>query len=424
LVSRHPMVLDMVLDVFLTSDFLTMVLVSRPDHFEWVFNQKYLYKVFKRGWIDEELGAVAMGVEGRAQINMIRRREMLRIAIRDLYLQVPLIDVTTELTRLAQSIVTAVLARVWKIVPLGLSEDQINRLSEGLCLLSFGKMGGGELNYSSDLDLVAVFDEEVGRELGLDYEAVKSIYTRVIERFRDEVMRVDDGGAMYRIDFKLRPFGKSGDLVVSMGQFETYYQTHASLWEHQAFLRCMPAAGNWMVGFAVMDTVKALILEGTYHMLPRHVAFLREQSIVMAKRRRLGSIDIKNGKGGIRDIEFLVQVMQLQGLQMYPELFIGHTIKALFLLKRYDLLPRLVVDKLLEYYTFLRRLEHILQLVDDRQTHSIPKDPMIVLRISKRMMGEGVSAVEFVAKIEAMMIEIVSINRQYLGAGASGVVSK
>ncbi len=418
-VSRQPMVLDMLLDVFVMSQFLSMLLISRPESMEWVFNQKYLNELLKRGWLDEELASIATLPDARVQMAMVRRRELLKIAIRDLYLQSPLVDITAELTRLAQSIITAVLNQIWRTQDFGLTQDQIEQVSLGLCLVAFGKLGGGELNYSSDLDLVAIYDPCYGEEAGVDQDALHAIYTRVVERFRDYVMKVEEGGLMYRVDFKLRPFGRSGELVIQLDQWVHYYETHASLWEYQAFLRCMPAAGNWMVGFEAMTRIRQLISKGSYQMLPRQVAFLRQQSVAAAKRRLLSTVDIKNGQGGIRDIEFLVQVIQLQHVQEYPDLFVGHTVAALFSLKRYELLPNSAVDRLLEAYIFLRRLEHVLQLSDDRQTHSLPQDDVMLLRIARRLMGEEnegeISVDQFLGEINRVMIEVSESVKGYGG---------
>jgi glutamate-ammonia-ligase adenylyltransferase len=407
-VSRQPMVLDMLLDVFVMSQFLSTLLIRYPESMDWVFNQKYLGQMLKRGWLDEELAFSPVSSK-RLQMVMIRKRELLKIAIRDLYLQAPLVDITAELTRLAQSIITASLNYIWQEVDFGLSPAQVELASTGLCLVAFGKLGGGELNYSSDLDLVAIYDPK--------FSEFHSVYVRVIERFREFVMSIDDGGLMYRVDFKLRPFGRSGELVVSADQWAEYYQHHASLWEYQAFLRAMPAAGYWDIGFDAIFKIRQIISDASYQMLPKHVAFLRQQSVTAVKRRHLSNLDIKNGQGGIRDIEFLVQVIQLRHVKQYPELFIGHTVTALFLLKRYDLLPQLVVDQLLEAYVFLRRLEHVLQLRDDRQTHSIPHVDAVLLRIARRLMGEDnekISSKDFIGYITSVMKDIYLINERYL----------
>lgn len=407
-VSRQPMVLDMLLDVFVMSQFLSTLLIRYPESMEWVFNQKYLGQMLKRGWLDEELASSPVSSK-RLNMVMIRKRELLKIAIRDLYLQAPLVDITAELTRLAQSIITASLNYIWEEFDFGLSPTQVDLASTGLCLVAFGKLGGGELNYSSDLDLVAIYDPK--------FSEFHSVYVRVIERFREFVMSIDDGGLMYRVDFKLRPFGRSGELVVSTDQWVEYYQHHASLWEYQAFLRAMPAAGYWDIGFDAIFKIRHIISDASYQMLPKHVAFLRHQSVTAVKRRHLSNLDIKNGQGGIRDIEFLVQVIQLRHVKEYPDLFIGHTVTALFLLKRYDLLPHLVVDQLLEAYVFLRRLEHVLQLSDDRQTHSIPHDDALLLRIARRLMGEDnekISSEDFIGYIKSVMQDIYQINERFL----------
>ena len=410
LLLKQPRRLEILLDIFSVSHFLSSAMIRHPSYFNWITNLNYLYRKAKRGYMDQELAAYRAENPSaeiwNTQLSAFRHREILRIAIRDILVQVPLQDITGELSQLASVILEADLHYVWdkqKISP-----EERTLLAKHFCLFGMGKLGGGELNYSSDIDLIAVFDDTETEAAGIDKSRAKTIYRKVMEDVHHDLTKFSSEGAIYRIDLNLRPFGKSGELVSSKTNFINYYKHHAALWEYQALLKLSPVAGNWTTGFEIIYQLDQLLREKNWN--PRHIAKsikrMRIDAIRFHSQKKLSGIDVKHAEGGIRDIEFLVQGLQLMHLQEHPDLRCGHTLNSLLRLRKHQLLPADVVNRLTQSYEFLRRIEHFLQLLDDRQTHALPKDGHELDLLAHRLLGNETSSESFMKKVTDTMTEI------------------
>lgn len=421
LILSQPKRLDILLDIFSVSHFLSELLIREPKYFNWVTSLQHLYKRTKRGKLYEEVSRLSRRYKTNEEwwrnIRRFRKREILRIAIRDFVLQVPLQDVTVDLSVLAEAIIQQELTRTWERVAESgkYAHLPLEVLADHFCILAFGKLGATELNYSSDVDLVAVYDGEATAKTGADMFEIERLYTEVLTTFDNDLSAHTDEGLAYRIDFNLRPFGGVGSIISSAEQMLRYYLERASLWEVQAMIKMRPVAGNWGLGFSLLHELRPVLFTGEEpETIIANIRQLRVRAIQQYSRKRFSGIDIKNGRGGIRDIEFFLQGFQMIYSRQFPRLFVRNTINGLMVLKRLELIPEQHVDILLHYYTFFRRIEHFLQILEDRQTHSLPTDEHELGILARRLLGKAATAEGLLEQVKAGMETVFSIYNDYL----------
>jgi glutamate-ammonia-ligase adenylyltransferase len=304
------------------------------------------------------------------RLRFLRQRWYFTITLNDLGDRWPQQTVWKALADLADALIVLVFELVW-------SEVRKTRQLPEVCpvmVVAFGKLGGDELNYSSDIDLAYVLAD------GLD-ERTERECSRFCETFGRAVSDRMGRGQLFRVDLRLRPYGAAGPILRSMSSFESYYTRFAESWELQALLRSRPVVGpenltlRWeamRVAHCFKSKLSEVALEEIFSMRAR----IEESS---------SPDDIKRGAGGIRDVEFLIQALQLVHGGTQPELQVRNTLAALRRLGDANLLEHSVVTALEQGYTFLRKLEHRVQLVGDRQTHEIPKAPEARTALAKTM---------------------------------------
>lgn len=226
-------------------------------------------------------------------------------------------------------------------------------------VVAFGKLGGSEVNYSSDIDLAYILEDEINEATEAHIGRYCAIFGRALE---DQMGR----GMLYRVDLRLRPYGASGPMVNRMRAVEAYYERYAEVWEHLAIIRSRVIAGS---------------LSGRWEEMRQKVAFAQNRGAwqieeLLKQRVRLEEIqkgdDLKRGSGGIRDIEFLAQTLQLVYARRFPALSARPTLEVLPALVDHELLSPADGTFLEEAYVLLRTVEHRLQLEANRQTHSLP----------------------------------------------------
>jgi glutamate-ammonia-ligase adenylyltransferase len=258
----------------------------------------------------------------------------------------------------------------------------------GLTVIAMGKLGGRELNYSSDIDLIFASDDA-------DDDTMQ-FYTRVARRVTDAINALTEEGYLYRVDLRLRPDGKAGPLVNSDASLRVYYENRGRPWEFQALLKARTIAGDLALGTRVLETLGKLIYNPALAYAPLEaVGAMRDQikdNLSSAQR----GYNIKLMAGGIRDIEFVAQAIQLMHGHRVKELRTPNTITALAHVRRLDLLKPWDVDNLSAAYRFFRLVEHRLQMMHQFQTHSLPdSDPEVVLlarRVSTGPLGSYTTA--------------------------------
>jgi glutamate-ammonia-ligase adenylyltransferase len=409
----QPMRLEILLSIFSVSQFLADTLINNPGFFEWVTQQENIIRVRAEKDMEGDLRDISKEHQNREDwlnaIRTFRRREILRIGTRDLCLGKPIKEVMAELTHLAEAVINVALEVIWTEL-----EENIHLypFEHNFCILAFGKMGGEELNYSSDVDLLGIYRPLPDVKKLEKYEP-QTLYARVMERLRSDLASHTGEGHAYRVDLRLRPYGKSGHLVFSDKTLEQYYRREADMWEIQALLKARPIAGNRDLGMAFIESVSSILTQAyEKNRIWESIKNLREKASRISSLSLPGSINVKEGAGGIRDIEFLIQGLQLSNTYRYPALVCGNTLRALERLEEYRLLPAESASTLRKDYMFLRRVEHYLQIWEDQQIHALPNKPSELNILAKRLMGTQAEVSTLMERISESMQRVVKINKK------------
>jgi len=406
LLLSQPTRADILLKLFAVSQFLSDTLIRNPEYFDILTSPEQIHKEYSRQEIEEELREMSRSTQDRTEwlnrLREIRKREILRIGTRDLCLQKPIKEVTGDISLLAEASIQAVFERVCEESQQDCPDTGTHtRLCSAFCILAFGKLGGNELNYSSDIDLTCVYDEEYLKHE--DPDMYRAFYTDILERLRSDLSVHTEEGLAYRVDLRLRPYGASGSLVNSVKGFVSYYEQKASAWEIQSLLKLRPVAGNSTVGVRMKELLKPLLCAGcSSEEVTCSIRKLREEALKQIRGRK-DEIDVKTGKGGIRDIEFLVQGLQLIHADSFPDIIAENTLDALYLLGTKNILSEEEAEQLAGDYIFLRRVEHFLQVQEDRQTHIVPSDREQRAALARRISGTDTEEQEFTQKLESRM---------------------
>lgn len=317
-------------------------------------------------------------------LRQLRQRVILRTIYRDINGLADLHEVLQTTTQLAEiSLNNATQYHQTWLQALYGEPVSKNGEPQHLIVVGMGKLGGGELNVSSDIDLIFAYEEEGETSQGLSNQ---DFFTKLGKKVISTLDEVTEDGFVFRVDMRLRPFGSEGVLVSSVDALEEYYQNQGREWERYA----------WIKGRVVCP--ESNTLQANIHALLRPFIFRKYLDYnALASMRELklqihrdvlqkGQTDnIKLGRGGIREIEFIAQVFQLMRGGRDTSLQIKPTLAVLALLKDKGLLPEKTVSELSEAYVFLRNLEHRLMYVDDAQTQELPKTDEAKARIAKAM---------------------------------------
>jgi len=315
-----------------------------------------------------------------------KQAEVLRIALRDL-LGASVPDVTRDLSRLAaRAFQAAVDFHYRRLCALhGPPAGRGPSGPSGFCVLGMGKLGGEELNFSSDADVLYVYEKD-GRTGGPNPIDHFAFYARLAEAVTASVGSVNatpEGGFVFRVDLDLRPEGRSGPIVNAIRGLELYYEAQGAAWERFALLKARPIAGDLATGEEALDRLTPFVFRKYFDL--KAIDEMRQLKARAEKEAaRAPGVDLKLGRGGIREIEFFVQALQLLHGGRDANLRVRGTLKALERLLYAGLISSRDRDELGEAYVALRRLEHRVQMVAERQTHSMPEDPQERERLARR----------------------------------------
>jgi glutamate-ammonia-ligase adenylyltransferase len=326
-----------------------------------------------------------------ARLRMLRRREMARIAWRELAGLATVEQTLRETSAFAEAVIDA--ATLYSGAQLARRHGVPQGPDAGLVVLGMGKLGGGELNFSSDVDLVFLYAAagDTSGPASLAHEEFYLRQGRMLIRLLDAVT---DEGRVFRVDMRLRPFGDSGPLVASFAFFEDYMQAHGRDWERYAWVKARA-----MSGAVQFEPLRESVLRPFVYR--RYLDFgvfesLREMKALISRevaRRELAD-NLKLGAGGIREIEFIVQAFQLVRGGEDRQLREPSLLTVLPRLDGAKLLPERTVGELSAAYGFLRRAENAVQMLDDEQVHSLPEDPLARERIALALGLPDVAALE------------------------------
>ncbi len=328
-------------------------------------------------------------------LRLFKQREYLRIALADFLGTADFPAITLALSLLADVLlhkaVQMARAPLERRYGRPTSRDDQGHLEEAaFTILALGKLGGEELNYSSDIDLMYLFsrDGETSGAGGTGEGAItnKEFFTRLAAEVTRLIAGRDPEGQVFRVDLGLRPGGRDGDLVVSVGAALAYYANWADAWERQALIKARPAAGDAALGARFVRGAQPLVYpEAPDPGLPLEIAAMKDRIDAQLGEQGRSETDIKLGRGGIREMEFAVQALQIEHGGHDPWLRQGNTLLALHRLAEKGYVGYAEYATLSEAYTFLRHLEHRQQLGQNRQTSTLPHDPEEWRILARRM---------------------------------------
>jgi glutamate-ammonia-ligase adenylyltransferase len=311
---------------------------------------------------------------------------MLRIAYGDIVREQPLQTVTSQISYLADAILESALAAAWTKIQRQRGTPQgPGRQPARFVVLALGKLGGVELNYSSDIDLIFLYDAD-GQTDGRRPITNAEFFDRLARELVAMLTAPTELGIAYRVDLRLRPEGERGPMVVSVPGALQYYDLRGRTWERQAYIKARPAAGDHALGREYLERLAPWIY--------RRYLSRADISGIQALKRRIeqrtrregdDTRDVKTGHGGIRDIEFAIQFLQLLNGGDLPAVRTGNTLDAIVQLENSGCLNNQERTILEENYQFLRKLEHRLQILFDLQTHLLPGHAEEIRKLAMRM---------------------------------------
>jgi glutamate-ammonia-ligase adenylyltransferase len=308
----------------------------------------------------------------------LRKRVMLHLVARDLSGLADLSEVMVCMTNLAEVTICFSLKchQTWLVKPefYGIPKGNTSGTNQEMLVIAMGKLGGGELNVSSDVDLIFCYPED-GETSGERSISNNDFFARLGRKLISSLNDITADGYVFRVDMRLRPYGENGPLVMSFAMLEEYLVTQGREWERYAWIKSRILAGSGTIKLTLLEQIvqpfifRKYLDFGAYGSMREMHSQIRQE----VSRREIHD-DIKLGPGGIREIEFIAQVFQLIRGGRDTELRIRPTLAVLRCLREKEKLPKKVVAELTDAYIFLRNLEHRLQYLDDQQTQTLPNN--------------------------------------------------
>ncbi len=377
---ENPELLNLLSMFFSTSGVLSNFLIRHPEYLD-VLTQRYAQHDYANtGDMTAELRTLLDAEEDyEGKLNALRHFkhvETLKLCLRDLNREVDTEFVAGYLSMIAGSVLKVALE-------LAISETKIKFRKRSalnkICILAVGKFGSSEMSYNSDLDIIFIYE-------GNDHES----YSRVGQRLISILSVPTVEGACYEVDLDLRPSGRSGTLVTSYESFKKYHEESAQLWERQSLIRAIPCAGDKKLLDKVSKTVTDFVynrpLDKDFYLEINRIRDRMEKELA---KESISKVNIKTGKGGLVDIEFIVQMLQLRHGKKYPSIRHGNTLMAIEALGKKHLLEEDEVSCLDYGYRFLKRMENHLRLLNDKSISDIKDSDFDRLAIESRTSGSG-----------------------------------
>ena len=377
---------------FALSEFAAGVAAAQPEAFAAFLESKAYEQAPPADFVGSAIDSTADIESLKSVLRRLRNAAMLHIIWRDLNGRADVAETTKSLTRLADQLINAALSRLheWAVVsdadPIGAQSGA----SQRLVVIALGKLGAGELNLSSDVDLIFAYPEAGETRTGS--RTNQQFFTRLGQKLIHVLDAITAEGFVFRVDMRLRPYGDSGALVLSFEALERYYEEQGRDWERYAWIRARPCAGDIQAGRRLIEDLKPFVFR-------RYLDFgaiqaLREmKGRIDAERSRAAMRnDVKLGPGGIREVEFTAQMHQLIWAGRQPALQCTGVVETLNALAKHKLLPRERADRLGVAYRFLRNVEHRLQAIRDEQTQLLPTSALDRARVATGMGFEDYAA--------------------------------
>ena len=417
LFERDRDALPILLQIFSTSQYFSDLLIRDPGGYDLLrmTDGQPVHRDVLVAELASEVDALADAVAVSTALRRFKRRETLRIAYGDLIRGQSLETVASQISFLADAIVEASV----RFTRRQLEEKRGRpRRPDGqparFVALAMGKLGGVELNYSSDIDLVFLYECE-GKTDGPRPTSNVEFFDRLARDVVKLLTEPTELGYAYRVDLRLRPEGERGPVAHSLEAALSYYDVLGRTWERQAYVKARPVAGDRDLGGEFLESLEPWIY--------RRYLSLADITGIKALKRRIEnrvivegdeSKNVKTGRGGLRDIEFAIQFLQLLNGGDLPELRTGNTVEAIAQLENVGCLThqeRLLLD---ENYRFLRKIEHRLQIMFDLQTHLLPDEPGEMRKLAIRMGYRDAPQKTALAAFEADYQAKTAVNRRIL----------
>lgn len=447
LLDQNPQLAHYAIVIFGHSHFLGETLLQNPDLLQPLLRPK----VFDQNLSHEEFRESLARFRARTSekdtalvLARFKRREYVRILLRDALRLASLGEVTAEISALSDVLLDEALREAQRNLlarydsPLHWDENG-RAVETPFSILSLGKLGGNELNYSSDIDLMYIFGD--GREIPDASISNREFFIRLAQQVTESLSRITSEGSVFRIDLRLRPQGREGELAINLGQALYYYANVAHDWERQALIKVRHSAGDAGLAWQFIQGVQHHVYrEGaaredaaTSEAHPAHLSekrprlnFAAIKTALVAREKihkqhhdasfgdKNPGIDVKLESGGIRDIEFLVQCLQRVYGAHEPWLRSGGTLASLHKLHDKHHISSQEFQELTSAYEFLRHIEHRLQLREGRQTHRLPASGPELKIIARSMEGRfGVDrASDFISEVRQRMARVAEIYQQ------------
>ncbi|MCY4338193.1 MAG: hypothetical protein OXD47_05260 [Gammaproteobacteria bacterium] len=309
-------------------------------------------------------------------LRRFKYEQLLKISWMDVSGRYPYEVVLAQLSLLADLILTRAFELCFK-------PHNNQAVGEHIAIFALGKLGASELNYSSDVDLIFACRNH-DESAGLQAQELQSLLTKGLRQFTRMLEETTRNGFLYRVDLKLRPWGKSGPLFLTVDETENYYQASTEAWERLTWLRARCVAGDPELGAELLARLRPFVFIRSMSAtdLERFVSIKGEMAKI---RARVGQWHVKLGRGGIRDIEFFVQILQLVSAARHAELRTTNTLEVLESLRRLNFIGGEEEQELRTAYLFLRRLENRLQMADEKQVHALSDDAADRVRVARSL---------------------------------------
>ncbi len=386
LLEQHPATRRILLRLFASSAYLSTIFIRHPDMLDTLVRSDLVRVRRDRTELDAEIaGQMAASPDFESKLDALRafrHQEFLRIAIADLAGDLELLEVERELTNLAETVLD-------EAMTLARSETEARfKIPETmrLCAVAMGRLGAGEMSYNSDLDLIFVYDDRAEVASGS-----REIASRITQKLIAILESRTREGYAYKLDLRLRPSGNAGPLVTSLQGFRDYHRQSSAVWERQALVRGRVITGDADLGREVEATREEFVFGlGLSREQVAEIAAMRarmENEIGAESKTRL---NIKQGHGGLVDVEFLAQMMALSHGHRNRELRVRNTMGLLNALDKLHLLAHEDAVKIEDDYRFLSRLENRLRIESDQPAWALPTSPAALRPLARRMGFEGV----------------------------------
>ena len=389
LLAENPQTMRLLITLFAESQFLTDLFLNRPELIDTLIRVDLTRFEKTQGEMRDELRAViAEHDDTEAQLNALRRyktEEFIRIGLHDLGGELELVTVLAQLSNLADACLQAA-------VDLTLRElgNRYGAVPNGqFAVIGGGKLGGRELDYNSDLDLIFVYNAAADAKSGSGLSA-HEYYVRAGQKLLTYLGAPTEEGVAYKIDMQLRPSGKAGPLVSALEAFREYHKSSSQLWERQALIKTRHVAGDPALGKEVEKITRDFAYARS--LKPEEIGEIHH--LRMRMERELAGEDatrfnLKKGRGGLVDIEFLTQMLQLTHGHHCARLRRRETLKALDALHKENILSRREYRALADGYLFLRRLDHRLRLERDQSIDAFEAEPGRLQSIARALGYKG-----------------------------------